>query len=82
MLSRRSSLLTAFAAGLLVGISYPYVDIALACREPMSEACVWGKAYFALTMAVSVVLLGGIVTGVLYAVLMWRRHRQSRGDGV
>ena len=82
MLGRRASLLIALAGGLAVGVGYPYADIALACRAPMSEACVWGKAYFSLTMTVSVVLLGGITTGVLYAVLMWRRRRRSRDDAL
>ena len=80
MLSNRSSLLVALSGGLVVGIGYPFVDIAIACRAPMSEACVWGKAYFSLTLTVSVVLLGGIATGVLYAALAWLRHRQSRGE--
>jgi hypothetical protein len=78
MRSRGFSLLSALAAGLVVGIGYPFVDVGLACRRPISEACVWGKAYFPLTLGVSVVLLGGAVTAVLYAVLMWRRRRQSR----
>ena len=78
MLSRRASLLIALAGGLAVGVGYPFADIALACRAPMSEACVWGKAYFSLTLTVSVVLLGGMTTGALYAVLRWRRRRRSR----
>jgi len=82
MLSRSSALLVALSAGLVVGIAYPSLDIAIACRAPMSEACVWGKAYFSLTLTVSVVLLGGMVAGVVYVVLRWRRDRQSRGDVV
>lgn len=81
MLSNRSSLLIALLGGLVVGIGYPFVDIAIKCRAPMSEACVWGKAYFSLTLTVSVVLVGGIAAGVLYAALAWLRHRQSRGEG-
>jgi galactitol-specific phosphotransferase system IIC component len=73
MLRRRSSFLIALAIGLVVGISYPIVDLGLACRAPSSEACVWGKAYLPLTLAVSVVLLGGVVTALVYAALMWRR---------
>lgn len=73
MRSRRSSLLIALAAGLVVGAAYPAVDVALACRRPMSEACVWGKAYLPLTLTLSLVLLGGTMTGLLYAVLAWRR---------
>ena len=80
MLSRRFPLLTALAAGLIAGVAYPFVDVALACRVPISEACVWGKAYFPLTLGLSVVVLGGAVTGLLYAALTWRRRSQSHDD--
>jgi hypothetical protein len=80
--SRRFTLLIALAGGLMVGIGYPFVDVALACRVPISEACVWGKAYFPLTLGLSVVILGGLVTGSLYAVLTWRRRRKSRDGAV
>lgn len=79
MLSCRFPFLTALCVGLIVGAGYPFVDVGLACRTPTSEACVWGKAYFPLTLSVSVVVLGGVVTGLLYAVLIWRR-RPSRDD--
>jgi hypothetical protein len=79
MLSRRFPFLTALCVGLIVGAGYPFVDVGLACRTPTSEACVWGKAYLPLTLGVSVVVLGGVVTGLLYAVLIWRR-RPSRDD--
>ena len=82
MASYRSSLLIALSIGLVVGIGYPVVDVALACRVPTSEACVWGKAYFLLTLAVSVVLLGGVVTTLAYALLGWWRSRQSHDDAV
>ena len=80
MLSRRFPFLTALCVGLIVGAGYPFVDVGLACRTPTSEACVWGKAYLPLTLSVSVVVLGGAVTGLLYAVLMRRRRRPSRDD--
>jgi hypothetical protein len=70
----RIPFLTAIFAGLLVGVGYPFVDLALACRAPISEACVWGKAYLPLTLGVSVVVLGGVVTGLFYAVLLWWRR--------
>ena len=69
MSTRLSSLLLACAVGAAVGVAYPFIDLALSCRVPHSEACVWGKAYFPLTLGVSIVLLGGITTGILYAVL-------------
>ena len=82
VLSRRSSLLTALALGLLTGIAYPLIDLALACRTSTSEACVWGKAYLPLTLGVSLVLVGGIVAGLAYALLMWKRHPRSNDDAV
>ena len=77
MPSRRSSLLMAVAVGLIAGIVYPVADVALACRVPSSEACVWGKAYFPLTLGASVLLVGGAVAASLYAVLAWRRRRHD-----
>ena len=80
MLSRRAPLLIALLVGAAIGVGYPFVDVALACRIPISEACVWGRAYFPLTLTVSVVVLGGVVTGLVYAVLVWRRGRQSERE--
>jgi hypothetical protein len=82
LLSRRSMFLTALAIGLVVGVSYPLVDLGLACRAPSSEACVWGKAYLPLTLGASVVLLGSIVTALVYAALMWQRRRPSKDGAV
>ena len=74
MRSRRSSFLIALAFGLLAGVGYPFVDLGLSCRAPGSEACVWGKAYLPLTLGVSIVLLGGVATVLVYAWLT-RKHR-------
>jgi hypothetical protein len=63
----------AVLVGAATGIGYPFVDVALACRVPISEACVWGKAYLPLTLAISVVVVGGVVAALVYAVLAWRR---------
>jgi hypothetical protein len=67
--SKRSAVWWSLAAGLGLGLAYPAIDLFFACRAPASEACVWGKAYFPLTLAVSVVVLGGIVTAVTYVLL-------------
>lgn len=69
--------LVAVLAGLVAGVGYPFVDVALACRVPASEACVWGKAYFPLTLGLSVVMVGGGVAGLVYAGLTWFRRRKS-----
>lgn len=82
MLSRRAPLLIALLVGAVIGIGYPFLDVALACRAPDSEACVWGKAYFPLTLTISVVVLGGVAAGLVYAVLIWRRSRQGDNDAV
>lgn len=82
MLGNGFPFLTALSVGLIVGVAYPFVDVVLACRAPISEACVWGKAYLPLTLGVSVVVLGGVVTGLLYGVLVWWRRRQSRNGVV
>jgi membrane associated rhomboid family serine protease len=82
MLSCRFPFLTALCVGLIVGIAYPFIDVGIACRVPISEACVWGKAYFPLTLSVSVVVLGGVITGLLYAVLIRLRRRRSRDDAI
>lgn len=76
MMSRRGALFISLLIGAVVGIAYPYLDLALACRVADSEACVWGKAYFPLTLTISVVMLGGIATGLVYAALMWGRKRK------
>lgn len=79
MLRRRTALVVALFIGLVVGAGYPYLDLTWACRISDSEACVWGKAYFRLTLGVSMVLLGGIAAGLAYAALRWRRT-PTRGD--
>ena len=75
MLSRLASIAVALAGGAAVGIAYPYVEIALACRASTSEACVWGKAYFPLTLTVSLVLLGPLAAVAVYALLARLRRR-------
>jgi hypothetical protein len=82
MSSRRSILITAIMVGLLAGVAYPLVDVAIACRVPTSEACVWGKAYLPLSLSLSIVVVGAMVTALVYGILIWRRRRQSSNDAV
>jgi len=81
-LSRLASVLVAVAAGAAVGFAYPYLELALACSTPASEACIWGRAYFSLTLTVSLVVIGPIAAGVVYALLEWLRRRPRRDEGV
>ena len=80
MPSRRTSLLIALALGLVVGTAYPLIDLVLACRAPISEACVWGKAYLPLTLGLSLVMVGGIVALLTYLLLVRKRHRASNTE--
>ena len=80
MLSRRSSLLTSLALGLIAGTAYPFIDLVLACRAPISEACVWGKAYLPLTLGLSLVMVGGTVALLTYLLLVRKRHRGSNTE--
>lgn len=86
MLSHRTQLPTALAAGALISLGWPLVDLVLTCRDPVSEACVWGKAYIVLTLSLSGIFVGGAVAAGVYAGVSfrgWRRPRSSRsGHGM
>lgn len=69
MNARIRVLLTAALVGAAVGTAYPLIDLALACRAPVSEACVWGKSYLALSLGISIPLIGGAVAVVAYAFM-------------
>lgn len=73
----KAALAAALVAGALAGAAYPSVDLALACRQPSSEACVWGKAYFPFTLGLSLVLVGGVTATVVY-LLLRRRSKEKR----
>ena len=75
MTPRAKALLGAIAIGVAVGAAYPFVDVALSCRVPDSEACVWGKAYLPLSLGLSIPMIGGVVAGVAYALWAWRNPR-------
>jgi hypothetical protein len=80
MTSPRTAALRSLLVGVIVGVGYPFIDLAISCRLPASEACVWGKAYLPLTLGLSVVLLGGLSAGLTYAWLAWRRNRSGGDD--
>ncbi len=61
----RSRLLLRIGVAALIGLAAPYVDLAVKCREPTSEACVWAKAYMPLTRPVYLVFFGLLTFGTL-----------------
>jgi hypothetical protein len=64
----RTRLLAAFSAALIIGMTFPYAELAWKCRESSSrsEACVWGKAYFPLARWVEPL----IVTPIVFLVIV------------
>ncbi len=78
MTARTKALVSAIVIGAAVGAAYPFIDVALSCRAPDSEACVWGKAYLPLSLAISIPILGGVVAAVAYALWAWRSARSRR----
>jgi hypothetical protein len=43
----------------------PLLELWIKCRQPVSEACVWAKAYLPLSLGI------GVVIGLLAAVIAW-----------
>ena len=74
MTGRTRAILSA-VVGLVVGVAYPFIDIAVRCHVPASESCVWGNAYFMLTVAVSVPLIGAVAAAVAYTCIGWLTRR-------
>ena len=53
---------------LVVGLGAPLVELALDCRVPSSEGCVWGRAYLPLSLGVGLVIFAPCVFGLLTLV--------------
>ncbi len=64
----------------LVGLAAPYAELAVYCRAPASEACVWGRAYLPLTRPVYFVLFGLLAYAVLSLVARRARRRPEPRD--
>ena len=73
--SRTPAVLIALAVGSLMAFPLPLVEVWYKCREPVSEACVWGKALLPLTLSVFGVfgLLAGVITFLLVRAAQRRR---------
>jgi hypothetical protein len=56
-------------AGIFLGITFgvPLIERYLACRAPISEACVWAKAYLPLSFGLWAIA-GAVVVFVFHVV--------------
>ena len=50
-MTKRSRFLVAFGLLVAFGAGVPLAERWIKCREPISEACVWAKAYMPLSFA-------------------------------
>ncbi len=59
---RYRSLLVRVVLAVAIGIAFPFLELAWKCREGVqgSEACVWGKAYLALSLWVEPLIIAPI----------------------
>jgi hypothetical protein len=69
-----------FAAALLIGLAFPYAELAWRCREPFraSEACVWGRAYLPLSRVLEPLLISPVLFLVFTIVAHVWRSRINR----
>lgn len=61
------------AAAAAVSVALPVAEVRHHCKDPMSEACVWGKALIKVNMAAHFVVIG-IPLMLLVAWLLGRRR--------
>lgn len=76
---RYRSLLFRFVLAVAIGIAFPFLELAWKCRDGVqgSEACVWGKAYLALSLWVEPLIIAPIAF-LLLTVLARLRARGPR----
>jgi hypothetical protein len=72
LMTKKSRLLTAVAFLLSIGVGVPVIERWIKCLEPVSEGCVWAKAYMPLSFAL------WTIVGVLVAVIAWHLGRAPR----
>ena len=54
----RTRYLVLAVASLAIGVAYPYAELAFKCRQPDSEACVWAKSFWSLSIWVEPPIIG------------------------
>lgn len=76
-MKQRTRAIVSAIVGLAVGVAYPFIDVYVRCRAPGSESCVWAKAFFMLTVAVSVPLIGAVAAAAAYIGIGWFTRRET-----
>ncbi len=69
-ISRSRSQRIAFA--LLGGVALSLFKLMLHCRNPVSAACVWGKAYMAIELPIEAIIYGA---GIFLILTMMREPK-------
>ena len=67
---RRVALIVALS--IAIGIAYPFLELAVQCRRPDSEACVWARSYWRLSIWIEppiVAVIAAIVLGIAVAAV-------------
>lgn len=59
-------------ASLALGALVSWIKLALTCRRPDSEQCVWGKAYNGISWPIETVVFGIVIFLVLRVALRRR----------
>jgi hypothetical protein len=75
MKGRLPALLLALVAFVLAAFVYPLGELWYKCLEPVSEACVWGKALLPVSLAIwGVMGLGAALLTYVIARMVQRRR--------
>jgi hypothetical protein len=74
--TRRGAALFSVAVFLFLALGVPFIDVAYKClRQPTSEACVWGKSLWAITVAIGAVV-GAVIGGGAYLMALGFQRRR------
>jgi hypothetical protein len=63
------------AIALLAAAAVPVVRLQIVCGDPLSEACVWGKAYLPLAIGLNLLFLGPLLYFALWGIEEALRRR-------
>lgn len=62
-MNKKLRLFVAAVLALLIGAGVPLLERSIKCQQPISEACVWAKAYLPLSFGLW--SIAGVIAGVI-----------------